>query len=92
MKIQELKSKLKPNMSKDRKREFARRYGVGFCYGCEELASVVLTYDISDKDQKAKRLERYCQDCFDKIVSVSNGKDQTLAVRQKKYQNLNKYV
>ena len=40
-------------------------YG-GVCTACGKYPDYKVTYDVSDKNQRAKLIQRYCQSCFSK--------------------------
>ena len=50
--------------------ETARRKLFGFyggqCIVCKQWPDYKVTYDVGDSKQPAKRIERYCQNCYDK--------------------------
>ena len=80
-KIEELEVILnKTNVTWRQRDDLIRKYAGGLCV-CNAVPTNIVTWDISDPGIKAKRIERYCDNC---IVSITNGKDQRLAVRDKK--------
>ena len=38
----------------------------GYCTSCGKYPDYKVSYDVGDKDQGAKLIERYCQTCFSK--------------------------
>ena len=58
-----------PEMSKKR---FVQLYG-GLCTGCGvNWPDYKFTYNVGDEKQPAKKLERYCQNCYDKKWKSGN--------------------
>ena len=53
-------------LSNARRKELTRKF---ICNSCDQYATKLVTYQIGDKDQKATRIERYCQRHFDMIIN-----------------------
>ena len=70
-----------------RRRYLIHEYSDGMCGSCNRLATTQIIYDMSDSQQKATRIERYC-DKHLTLLTATNGLDKTMAVkgRDKKYQ------
>jgi hypothetical protein len=85
--VNELKNK--PGISEQHRKYLMRRYsgGGGACCICGQFPTKQVSYDISDSDLKAQRIERYCRNCWEKNkvnLLSTNGKDKTMAVRDDK--------
>jgi hypothetical protein len=63
----------------------------GVCVICGDLPSKKLTYQESDEEQVAVRLEFYCQKCYDRLTTVraTNGIDESMAVRDNGTKSVN---
>ena len=48
-----------------KRKELMRQY---FCNSCNNYAVKLIEYQVGDSDQKATRIERYCQKHFDLII------------------------
>jgi len=78
-------------ISSFRKHYLRNKYGAFTCMVCGQVAVKRVLFDVSDKDQKASRVERYCEKCFKQmqreqnttLLMATNGKDETVAVRDK---------
>ena len=79
-------------ISSFRKHYLRNKYGAFICNVCDGIAVKRVLYDVSDKEQKASRVERYCEKCFKQmqreeqttLLTATNGKDKVVAVREKK--------
>jgi RNase P subunit RPR2 len=88
-KLEELKALLKTNLWKTGIDNIMRKYGASLCNNCEEVATVLVTIDVSDSEQKAKRLERFCRACYEKnkVQLLDTGqRNNTVPVREKNSQ------
>jgi hypothetical protein len=47
------------------RKEFIRKHT---CNSCNQWATKLIEYQVGDKDQKATRIERYCQKHFELII------------------------
>ena len=47
------------------RKEFIRKHT---CNSCDQWASKLIEYQVGDSDQKAIRIERYCQKHFELII------------------------
>lgn len=53
-----------------RRRELGKQIlGTSLCSLCSGIPSVELTYDVSDKDLKATKVERYCDSCLRQVYT-----------------------
>ena len=85
-KIQELKAVLdKTHTTTKLRYNIVKRY-VGTCVSCYEIPTKIVTYDVSDADMSAKKIERYCDNCFKRsgidkqvLLTATNGIDETIA-------------
>jgi hypothetical protein len=57
---------LKSNISEIVKNDIVRKLS-GMCCICGEIATQMVTYDVSDEKQAAHRIERYCDACVKKV-------------------------
>jgi len=78
--LAELNKILNSGVSHQGKIHAMRRIAGGYCYRCGAIPTKLVTYDISDAEQKAQRLERYCDKCII-TVTATNGKDKTIALK-----------
>jgi len=71
------------------RRHLIKKCGADICSICGNIASKQVSYDVSDNEQKASRIERYCDKCFKQmqreeqttLLQATNGIDRTIAVR-----------
>jgi hypothetical protein len=56
-----------PNVSQIVKEAIIKRLSGGRCCICGAIATQMVTYDASDEKQPARRIERYCQSCLNKV-------------------------
>jgi hypothetical protein len=68
-----------------RNRDIRKLIG-GVCTVCGEIPSSRVAYQVGDQEQQIERLEFYCDDHFTNLVAT-NGIDETVALRDKKYQS-----
>jgi predicted RNA-binding Zn-ribbon protein involved in translation (DUF1610 family) len=76
-------------ISSFRKQHLRNKYGAFTCMTCGQVAVKRVLYDVSDSEQKASRVERYCEKCYKQmqkeeqttLLMATNGKDKTIAVR-----------
>lgn len=68
-------------MTDIKRKGLIKQYAGGLCLGCDEIPTKLVSYDISDEDMSAKRLEGYCDNCFEKCIILTNGRDETTAIR-----------
>lgn len=52
-------------LNKYKRRELMSKY---FCNSCDNYATKLIKYQVGDKEQKATRIERYCQRHFQLII------------------------
>jgi hypothetical protein len=65
------------------RRHLIKKYGGGYCFICGNIATKQVNYDCSDSEQKASKVERYC-DKHATVLTATNGKDKTLVVKMHK--------
>ena len=66
-------------MTSSHRNGLIKKYAGGICQ-CGNVPTKVVSYDISDDDMNARRIERYCNSCFTRL-RATNGIDETVAVR-----------
>ena len=55
----------KGTINKYESREYRNRYS---CNSCDNIATKLVKYQVGDKEQKATRIERYCQRHYELII------------------------
>jgi hypothetical protein len=83
-KLEVLKSMLKTEMSSKERNRLIKTHTGGTCLSCTEIPTINVIYDISDPGIKASRIERYCDECYEKNkiqLTATNG-ERTIAVRE----------
>jgi len=91
-KMKELTILLKPKMMEKRRHDLIKKYADGLCCDCLGIPTKIVSYDVSDSEQSARKIEKYCDECFEKIrdrdrdkvqltLTATNGIDETIAVR-----------
>jgi len=93
-KMKELTRLLKPKMMSTRREDLIKKYVGGLCSNCGDIPTILVTYDVSDWEMKAQRIERYCDSCFEKNkdkvqLTATNGIDETIAIRESELKRLN---
>jgi len=71
------------------RRHLIKKYGGSLCTVCDNIATKQVSYDVSDNEQKAQKIEKYCDKCFVQIlreeqttlVQATNGIDRTIAIK-----------
>jgi ribosomal protein L10 len=95
-KMKELKTLLdrKGTYGRVYKKNAIKYYLGGVCFNCSDIPTIKVTYDVSDSEMKAQRIERYCDECFEKNkdkvhLTATNGIDETIAIRESELKRLN---
>jgi hypothetical protein len=81
LKIQQVKTALVEYMTKQCRNDVIKKGVGGLCLGCDNIPNKLVSYDVSDEEMSAKRVERYCDNCYIKIMAT-NGIDETVAIRE----------
>lgn len=61
-----LQDLLKCNLAENRRQFIITKYTGGLCCICRDVPSKMILYDVGDMAQQAKKVERYCTECFKK--------------------------
>ena len=62
---EQLNKQLSKIRGKCRRKDFENRI---MCNSCNEFATKLVQYQVGDKEQKATRIEKYCQKHFELII------------------------
>jgi RNase P subunit RPR2 len=77
-------SRFRAGYSKKWKMNLLRSYGISLCHNCNEVATKLVSYDVSDEEIRCSKVEHYCLSCYDRLVLLSNGRDQIMAEKVEK--------
>ena len=85
-KIEKIKEMLRKSSLK--KTEIIKKIiGTGPCTACGEIPSVELSWQVGDKNQSMKRVERYCDNCaktlFERTTNEPEDKNKLAALSDK---------
>ncbi len=90
-KLEELKSKLKTEMTSMRKHWLIKKYAGGACLNCLGIPTIMAIYDVSDPEMQARVIERYCDSCYENSgvkgrirLTSTNGIDECIAEKEPK--------
>jgi len=90
--MKELTRLLKLEMESTRREDLIKKYVGGLCSVCGDIPTILVTYDVSDLEMKAQKIERYCPNCFerDKVKLLDTGqRNETIAIRESELKRLN---
>jgi myo-inositol catabolism protein IolC len=66
-KLQVVQKTLQSNVSSHMKENIVKKFAVGRCCICTDVATQMVTYEVGDQSQGATRIERYCDSCVKKV-------------------------